>query len=281
MDTSCRTFDDTLFPILEIVSNGIVLVDQDGRIIYVNREVVGWRGGASCVENVAEIFDELSQTALANALRQVVTARTEPVRFEGRIRASNGSTRPVTISLVRLELATGSLIGLVAHPAQALATDAALRRRDPLTGLLDRAFLMERLETLLSGERSADRAFALLFIDLDNFKQVNDDFGHLIGDQILREAASRLSRCLREGDDVVRFGGDEFVVLLQRVAGREEIDPVIHRIRDALAQPITVAQHDVALSLSIGVAQASPEHRTPEDVLNDADRAMYAAKRVL
>jgi diguanylate cyclase (GGDEF)-like protein len=103
----------------------------------------------------------------------------------------------------------------------------------------------------------------------------------LIGDQILREAASRLSRCLREGDDVVRFGGDEFVVLLQRVAGREEIDPVIHRIRDALAQPITVDQHDVALSLSIGVAQASPEHRTPEDVLNDADRAMYAAKRVL
>jgi diguanylate cyclase (GGDEF)-like protein len=157
--------------------------------------------------------------------------------------------------------------------------DTSTGGRDPLTLLPDRAFLMSRLSMLLEGERAADRQFAVLFIDLDNFKQINDRHGHLLGDRVLCEVADRLSSCVREGDYVTRFGGDEFVVLLDRVTGLKDVEPVIARIHDALATPISLPEGEFPLSLSIGVALAAGHHRTAEDVLSDADRQMYAAKR--
>jgi diguanylate cyclase (GGDEF)-like protein len=150
---------------------------------------------------------------------------------------------------------------------------------DPLTGLADRSLVISRLATLLAGDRSADQRFAVLFIDLDDFKSVNDRFGHLVGDRVLAEVARRLEGCIRAGDQLVRYGGDEFVVLLEQVAGWEEYWPVISRIQSAVAEPITLAAGALALSASIGAAEIAPEHRIPEDLLSAADRAMYAAKR--
>jgi diguanylate cyclase (GGDEF)-like protein len=100
-----------------------------------------------------------------------------------------------------------------------------------------------------------------------------------MGDRVLREVARRLVGCLREGDHVVRYGGDEFVVLVERITARQEIDPVIHRIHAALERPVALPNGEFAPALSIGVAVASPDHCSPEDMLRDADRAMYAAKR--
>jgi diguanylate cyclase (GGDEF)-like protein len=131
----------------------------------------------------------------------------------------------------------------------------------------------------LEGERVADREFAVLFIDLDNFKQINDRNGHLIGDGVLREVAKRLQSCVRECDHVTRYGGDEFVVLLERVSGLAEVEPVVARIRAALSEPAILSEVRFSLSLSIGVAKSAPHLRSPEDVLAEADRAMYAAKR--
>jgi diguanylate cyclase (GGDEF)-like protein len=148
-----------------------------------------------------------------------------------------------------------------------------------LTGLADREYLLRRMSALLRGERAADRQFAVLFVDLDNFKQVNDAHGHLMGDRVLREVARRLVGCVRDGDSVVRFGGDEFVVLVEGVAGPTEIEPIVGRIHAALQQPIALPEGEFTLSLSIGAAIASPDHLSPEDLLQAADRAMYAAKR--
>jgi diguanylate cyclase (GGDEF)-like protein len=153
-----------------------------------------------------------------------------------------------------------------------------VERRDPLTDLPDRSFLLARLATLLGGDRQADREFAVLFLDLNNFKQINDRHGHLLGDRVLREVAQRLQHCVREGDHVTRYGGDEFVLLLEGVSNWDAVEAVVTRIRSELAQPIRLREGTFQLSLSIGLAKAEPHHQSPEDVLRDADLAMYAAK---
>jgi diguanylate cyclase (GGDEF)-like protein len=190
---------------------------------------------------------------------------------------------PIEIRVFRLRTDDNRLVGMIVRPnTSGLPQTPSLNdtmRRDPLTGLPDRAFLMKRLSTLLAGERIADRHFAVVFLDLDNFKQVNDEFGHLIGDDVLREAARRIAGCLREGDQVVRYGGDEFVALIEGVTDAREVEPVIARIHMALAKPIAIPGGEVVLSLSAGMALGSEPGGSPEELLAAADRAMYAAKR--
>jgi diguanylate cyclase (GGDEF)-like protein len=154
-------------------------------------------------------------------------------------------------------------------------------RRDPLTGLPDREFLMARLANLLEGERAADRHFAVVFLDLDNFKQVNDEFGHLIGDNVLHEAGRRIAGCLRDGDHLVRYGGDEFVALIHGVTTACDVEPVVGRVHLALSTPIGIPGGEVSLSLSAGIALASEAGSSPEELLAAADRAMYVAKRLV
>jgi diguanylate cyclase (GGDEF)-like protein len=185
------------------------------------------------------------------------------------------------VKLLRLQEADEPAYALLVQRMNVGQSDnaATQARLDPLTNLPDRSFLLARMETLLHGDRLADRAFAVLFIDLDNFKQANDRFGHIAGDRILKSAAERLRNCVRESDHVVRFGGDEFVVLLEGIAERADVEPVIERIGQAFLEPFDVAGEPMALSLSIGVALASPVHTSPDDVLSEADTDMYAAKR--
>ena len=127
--------------------------------------------------------------------------------------------------------------------------------------------------------RSTDQRFSVLFIDLDEFKKVNDSHGHIVGDRVLAEVANRLSRCVRSRDLLVRYGGDEFVVLIEQAAGWEEFEPVIARIHTALSDPIWVATEPLNISASVGGAELSEAHCKPEDILAAADRAMYVAKR--
>ena len=141
-----------------------------------------------------------------------------------------------------------------------------LRRGEPGSG--DGAAGPRFFDVSLGGvttrrDQQEDQQFAMLFVDVNNFKEVNDRHGHLIGDRVLAEAARRLSQCLPVGGHVVRFGGDEFVVLLERVAAKEEIRSVIERIESAVAQPIAVPDDEVTLSLSVGVAMSSPELSHP------------------
>ena len=133
--------------------------------------------------------------------------------------------------------------------------------------------------TALLAERSAQPAFGVLFIDVNDFKEVNDRFGHIVGDQVIREVAGRLASCVRGSDEVVRYGGDEFVVVMERTTLSSDVAELIGRIHSAMAVPVAAPEGDVKLSVSIGAAMATPETRSPEDLLAAADRAMYAAKR--
>ena len=150
---------------------------------------------------------------------------------------------------------------------------------DGLTGLPNRQFLTERLNQAISAFRRDNRhLFAVLFLDLDRFKVVNDSVGHLVGDELLKEAAHRISCCVRGPDTVARLGGDEFCVLLDGIHQAEDSIAVADRIIDAFNDPIRIAGKDLYTSASIGIAICADRYRSPEELLRDADVAMYRAK---
>ena len=148
---------------------------------------------------------------------------------------------------------------------------------DPLTELPNRALFMERLEHAAARSLRGG-LFAVLFVDLDRFKLLNDSFGHIIGDQVLIAVARRLRGCLRPADTIARLGGDEFVVLLEDLSGPPDATRLVERILQQLGHPFQVAGQELFMAASIGVALSSRPYEQPEDMLRDADTAMCHAK---
>jgi diguanylate cyclase (GGDEF)-like protein len=156
---------------------------------------------------------------------------------------------------------------------------------DGLTGLANRTLLMDRVEQVIRrSQRQEDKIFAVLFIDLDRFKVINDSLGHLVGDQVLVEVANRFQRCLRYGDTIARLGGDEFVVLIEDLTDINEAIKLAERIRHTLKQPLILDRDELFITTSIGIALAggSQTPYTSYDQVNfllrDADTALYCAK---
>ena len=151
--------------------------------------------------------------------------------------------------------------------------------RDVLTGLPNRAVLTDRIERAIRRtKRRHDYHFAVLFLDLDEFKKINDTNGHLFGDQMLRIVAKRLEGCLRPGDSVARFGGDEFVLLIDDIRDIGPLANVADRIQKELAKPFNINGKEISITASVGIALNDFEHERPEELLRDADTAMYRAK---
>jgi len=160
--------------------------------------------------------------------------------------------------------------------------EQALRRadHDPLTGLVTRDVLVERLRRAIErSEDRRDRRYALLFVDLDGFKAVNDEQGHVFGDRVLKSIAQRVQQTVRPGDTVARFGGDEFVVLLDHVSEISDVVIVTRRIQESVGAPLAIRGRAVDIQASVGVALSDSGYRDPEHVIREADAAMYAAKR--
>jgi len=149
---------------------------------------------------------------------------------------------------------------------------------DPLTDLPNRALLTDRLDHQIAKAQREDEFLAVLFLDLDGFKAVNDSRGHAVGDDLLKCVAGKLSALLRETDTVARLGGDEFIVVLDNPAGEDEVAQVAQRILSVIAEPMDLAGRPARVGVSIGIAMFPVDGDTPGDLIHCADVAMYAAK---
>lgn len=157
---------------------------------------------------------------------------------------------------------------------------AEMAHYDPLTGLPNRVLLADRLQQALAQRHRHERALAVLFLDLDGFKAINDRYGHAAGDQLLVTLAGRLKAALRDGDTLARVGGDEFVAVLVDLVQGEDIGPLLQRLLDAVGQGVVLPDAGtVSLSTSIGVSLCPQDGTGPDVLLRQADQAMYLAKR--
>ena len=170
------------------------------------------------------------------------------------------------------------MIDITARKADELRI-AHLAHYDNLTDLPNRATLTDRLHQALAQARRDDGQMALLFLDLDKFKAVNDTLGHEVGDMLLKKVAIRLQTCVqRESDTVSRFGGDEFVVLLPRIKNGHEAAAVAEKILASIAKEFNIAGHQIQIGTSIGIAIYPQHAQAVDDLMKHADAAMYQAK---
>jgi len=191
------------------------------------------------------------------------------------------------LAIALISIATiGLAYGLLRSVPRRMLDDALrqvlhLASHDTLTGLPNRSLFMERLEGALAGlRRDAGARLALLCLDLDRFKEVNDTLGHAMGDTLLRQVSARLRAELREADTLARLGGDEFAIILPRLSSTHHAEILAQRLVQVLEEPFDLGRHQVRIGVSLGIAVAQrQDDATPETLLRDGDLALYAAKR--
>lgn len=217
------------------------------------------------LERLLELED-LSQSLTRDAVQQATQA--------------HARTRNAMLWLSLLALVLGLLIAVTVGRRihQAYVERERLATHDPLTGLPNRVLLLDRLDQAILRSRRQRTLVGLLFIDLDGFKQVNDRLGHAVGDELLRHMATRLTRLIRAGDIVARLGGDEFIIGILDAGSRARIGQVSDKLLSAIAEPIRIAEHSIALSGSVGICIFPDDGHDAHTLLNCADFAMYAAK---
>lgn len=149
---------------------------------------------------------------------------------------------------------------------------------DELTGLLNRGLFSDRLEQAVVQARRRKRQVGLLFLDLDNFKHINDRYGHQVGDELLQQVAQRLVGCTRDADTVGRFGGDEFMVLIPEVNSEQDVASLARKLKQCLMGPHMIGEHEVVLTATVGAAIYPDDSAEQEGLIRCADVAMYSAK---
>ncbi|MDQ3452915.1 MAG: EAL domain-containing protein [Actinomycetota bacterium] len=273
--------------LIDNASDLVTVVSPDTTIGYQtpsSRQVLGREPDAMVGQRLLDLLHPDDTAAAASYLEEAFAHPGETQRVEWRLRHNDG--RWVLVEALARNLTDDASINGVVLTMRDVMERKALEEalsyqalHDPLTGLANRVLFTDRLRHALARRERNDSVLAVLLVDMDDFKTVNESLGHFAGDQVLTTVAARLQLYLREGDSVARFSGDEFGVLLEDVDDTEEVMRIAERLSTALAEPTTVDDKEVALRASLGIAIHSHELAAADELLRGAGVAMSIAKR--
>ncbi len=265
----------------------IVLTDADNNIIAVNpafTEITGYNESEVIGKNPRILSSGLQDTSFYQAMWRQLN---EQDRWQGEIlnRRKTGEVYAEQLSINIIRSGGGKVyrhVALFSDVTEKKRTEEIIWRQanyDALTSLPNRRMFLDRFAHQLKQANRSGEKLALLFVDLDRFKDINDTLGHLVGDEMLMEAASRLKECIRETDMVSRLGGDEFTVILNHLQSVGDVDHVLQSILSRLSRPYMIGSERIFSSASIGIAVYPDDSIQPEELLKFADQAMYVAKQ--
>jgi diguanylate cyclase (GGDEF)-like protein/PAS domain S-box-containing protein len=283
-----RTSEARLSSLVKHASDLITVIDENARVLYQSpsiERVLGYDAD----EVVGMRFDELlapgEETRLLPLLADDGITGREAEILECSLRHRDGSPRQFEI--LRTNLLHDETVGGIVLNGRDVSERKAFEEQlahqafhDPVTSLANRALFVERARHALARTRRDDEGLAVIFLDLDDFKTINDSLGHAAGDQVLLDVAKRLESCIRASDTAARFGGDEFAVLLEDVESIQEASDAAERILEAFTEPLRLEGKELIVRASLGIAVAgNGGGAEADDLIRNADAAMYIAKR--
>ncbi|MFQ5950052.1 MAG: diguanylate cyclase domain-containing protein, partial [Nitrospiria bacterium] len=288
-ETALRESDIQIRNIVNTTLDGIVITNDKGVVALFNpaaEQIFGYKSSEVIGESVNRLIpgpyrkeqNNYPSHYLDNDGRRNAGARREVIG-----QRKDGTRFPIELAVSEVRLKDRRLFtGIVRDITSRREMEEQLRHKayhDTLTSLPNRSLMVSRLKRSIKlAKTRKDYLFAVLFLDLDRFKVINDSLGHAIGDQLLIAISRRLEKCLRPGDTVARIGGDELAILLEDVGEVGFVKRVSDRIHKEVALPFNINGHEIFNTVSIGIALSSTGYEKPEDILRDADIAMYRAK---
>jgi diguanylate cyclase (GGDEF)-like protein/PAS domain S-box-containing protein len=287
-DRKCKTDQDLLSTFLEHIPDNVFFKDRNSRFLRINRAMATYFGLSDPTQVLnktdSDIFSsEHAGKAFEDEQRIIETGEPMP-GMEEKETWPDGHETWVLTTKVPMKDRRGKIVGTMGISRD--ITDwrqAELRIRymalhDALTGLPNRSLLEDLLAHAIALASRNGKRVAVLMLDLDRFKSVNDSFGHHIGDRLLEAVSTRLRNCLRESDIVARLGGDEFVIGLPMVEKHQDIEQVVSKVLSTLSASFDIEGHGIQIGASIGICEYPPGGENPRDLLQAADTAMYEAK---
>ncbi len=276
---------------LNSIGDAVLTTDTAGHVTYLNAEaeaLTGWTRAEAFARPLAEVFDVTDGMTGQHAVdpsRMAIEQRRK-VRLKGSyvLVGRDGNETAIEHSAAPIQDRQGNIVGAVIVFRDVIVSRERrlqmlhLAEHDALTDLPNRLLLNDRLARSIALARRYGRRLAVLFLDCDRFKHINDTLGHAIGDQALRSVAKRLTACVRESDTVSRHGGDEFLILLSELDHPEDAEAIANKIVESMSEPHRVAGHDLQLTASVGIALYPEDGQDAQSLIMRADTAMYYAK---
>jgi diguanylate cyclase (GGDEF)-like protein/PAS domain S-box-containing protein len=276
---------------LNSIGDAVMTTDTMGNVTYLNAEaegLTGWTRSEAFARPLSEVFDVtdgLTGQQCQDPSRLAIEHK-KKVRLKGNyiLVGRDGNETAIEHSAAPIQDRQGNILGAVIVFRDVIVSRERrlqmlhLAEHDALTDLPNRLLLNDRLARSIALARRYGRRLAVLFLDCDRFKHINDTLGHAIGDQVLRSIAKRLTTCVRESDTVSRHGGDEFLILLSELDHPEDAEAIAQKIVDSIAEPHLIVGHELQLTASVGIALYPEDGQDAQSLIMRADTAMYYAK---